>query len=103
MVSPGGDEGSKRLGKKEWGDLVGRQFAVLNRAQEFRVGSAAGAEGFHRQRMAAALAQVVEEQPGQQGFTDAGVGAGDENDAWRAGCVHGGKLTTAERGWTRLN
>ena len=95
--------GRKRLGKKEGGDLVERQLAVLNGVQEFRVGPAAGAERLHRQRVATALPQVVEEQSGQEGFADAGVGAGDEDDAGEASWVHGGELTTEPAGWTGAN
>jgi hypothetical protein len=86
--------GGKRLGKKEGGDLVGRQLAVPNCARAFCVGSVAGAERFYRQRVASALPQVVEEQSGQQGFADARIGAGDENDTRQANLVHGAELTT---------
>ena len=80
-MSSGGNQRGKRLRKKEGGDLVKRQFPVLNRVQEFCVFSAAGAEWFHGQRVAAILPQVVEEQSGEQGFTNAGVGAGNEDDS----------------------
>lgn len=81
MMYSGGNQRSKRFRKKVGGDLVGRQLAVLNCAQEFCVGSAAGTEWLYRQRVAAALPQVVEEQSGQQGFANAGVGTGDKEDA----------------------
>ena len=88
VVSPGGDQRSDWLVKKERCDLVERQLAILSRVQEFRVCPAAGAEWFHRQRVAAALPQVVEEQARQQGFAHACVGAGDEDDACLASSVH---------------
>jgi hypothetical protein len=40
----------------------------------------------------------VEEQPGQQGFADARVGAGDEDDARQASSVHSTELTTDRPG-----
>ena len=95
MVLAGGDQRGKRLGEKERIDLVKRQLAVLNCAQELRVCPAAGAERFHRQRVATALPQMVEQQAGQQSLADAGVSAGDENDARRAGPVHSRDLITA--------
>jgi hypothetical protein len=64
VVFPGGDQRGKRLRKKERGDLIDCQVAILNRVQERRVGSTAGAERFHGQRMAAVLPQVKEKQPG---------------------------------------
>ena len=97
-MPPGGHQRGQRLSKEEGRDLVERQLAALHCAQEFCVGSAAGAEWFHGQRMAAALPQVMEEQSGQQGLANAGVGAGNENDAWRTGLVHAGELTTNEAG-----
>ena len=81
-MSAGGNERGERFRKKERSDLVERQLAVLNGAQEFCVRPAAGAEWFHGQGVAAVLPQVMEEQSGQQGFANAGVGAGNEDDAW---------------------
>lgn len=98
MTSSGSNQRGEGLSKKERANLVERQLAVLNCAQEFRVGSAATAKRFHRQRVAAALPQVVEEQPGQQCFANAGVGPSNEDDAWRTGLVHSGELTTDEAG-----
>jgi UDP:flavonoid glycosyltransferase YjiC (YdhE family) len=84
-------------------DLAERQVTILNRMQEFRVGSAAGTEWFHRQRVAAALSQVVEKQSGQQGLADTRVGAGNEDDARQASSFHGRELTTDQAGWTWAN
>jgi hypothetical protein len=77
-------------------DLVDCQVTVLNRVKEFRVGSAAGAEWFHGQRMAAGLAQVMEEQSGQQGLAHAGVGTSDEDDARQTSSFHDRELTTEQ-------
>jgi len=88
-VSSSRDQGSQRLRKMKGSDLVERQVTVLNRTQEFRVGPAAGAERFHRERVATTLPQVVEQQAGQEGLADAGVGAGNEDNAGVIGSVHG--------------
>ena len=82
MVFSGGNQRRNRFSKKERGDLVGGQLAVLNCAQEFCVCAAAGTERFHGQRVAAGLPQVMEEQSGQQGLANAGVGTGNEDNAW---------------------
>ena len=82
----------ERLGKKEVSDLVKREFAILDCVQEFGVSSAAGTEGFYCQRVATALPQVVNQQSGQQGFANAGIGASDEDDARQTSSVHDGEL-----------
>ncbi len=86
MVFAGGGEGRERLREVEGIDLVKGQLAVLEGVEEFRVGTVAGAEWLHRQRVAIALSEVVEKQSSQHGFADTGVGAGDENNAgpWRS-------------------
>ena len=99
----GGDQRGKRLGKMERRDLLGRQLAVLNPVEEFRVGSAARAEWLHRERLATAPPQVVEEQARQEGLADACISARDENDARHACLVHGRELTTDQPEWTRVN
>ena len=103
MVYPGGNQGGERLRKTERGDLCRRQLSVLSRMQEFRVSPAAGAEWFHRQRVAAALPQVVKEQARQQSFAHTRVSAGDKDDARQAGSVHGTELTTSYLRWTQAN
>jgi hypothetical protein len=59
-------------------DFIERQRAVHGRVQFSRVGAAAGANGFERRRVDAALAQKSHQQRGQNRFADAGVRAGDE-------------------------
>ena len=98
MMSSGGNQRSKRFGKKEGGYFVRRQFAILCCPQEFCVRSAAGAERFHGQRVAAALPQVMEQQSGEQSFANASVGTRNEDDAWRIGPNHGEQLTRDEAG-----
>ena len=64
---------------------------------------ASRAEWFHRQCVAAALAQVVDQQAGQKRFADARVSAGNEDDARQSGLVHGTELTTGHCGRTQPN
>jgi hypothetical protein len=52
MVLAGGDQQGKWFGEKEGIDIVKRQFAVLNCAQQLRVCPSAGTKWFHRQRVA---------------------------------------------------
>jgi hypothetical protein len=88
-VDAGGDEGSDRLGEVERVDFVKGQDSVLQGVEERCIGATAGAKGFEGQRVAILFPQVAEEQRGQEGFADTGVGAGDEEDASAIGPVHG--------------
>jgi len=48
--------------------------------EQFGIGAAAGGKRFKRQSTATGLAQGRKEQAGQDGFSDSGVCASDEDD-----------------------
>lgn len=49
--------------------------------QKLNVRGTARTERFHGEGVAAELAEVIKEQAGEQSFTNAGVGAGDEDNS----------------------
>ena len=49
--------------------------------EKINIGCAAGTKWLHGQSVAAGLAEMMEEQAGEQRLADAGVGAGDEDNS----------------------
>lgn len=85
MVYSSGNEGGNRFGEIKGIDLVETEVAVLQRVKQFGVSAGPRAKGFQGDGMVATAPQVGKEERGQQGFADAGVRAGYEENATAAG------------------
>jgi hypothetical protein len=81
-VQPSGGQGGERFAEMKRIDLVEGQLAALEIVEEFGIGATAGTERFDCERTRAGLAKMGEQQAGENGLADAGVGAGDEDDSW---------------------
>src|SRR6266566_1674319 len=78
-VNSCGHERGERFGKVEWVDLVECQLAILKFEKEFCVFPPPGGKRLDGARLATAVAQMRQEQRGEQGLADAGVSAGNED------------------------
>jgi hypothetical protein len=90
-VQAGGDERGNGFREIEGVDLVECQLAVLEQLEQFSIGAAASAEELCGQGTLAGLTQMKEEQYGEDGFANTGIGASDENESrgWH-GCFSDG-------------
>ena len=81
VVEASGDERGDRLFEMERVYFVESQVAVLKNVKEFSIVAAAGAKRFEGEGVVAGLTQMGEQETGQDGFADAGVGTGDEDES----------------------
>ena len=81
VVFASGDERGDGFGEIEGVHLIQGEVAALKGVQQFSVGARAGAEGLEGEDAVAPAPQVCQEQRGQDGFADTGVGAGDKDNA----------------------
>ncbi len=75
-----GNQRRDRFGEIEGIDLLLRELPILERVQQAHVGPGAGAERLDGQGADTLRAQMGQEQGGQEGLTDAGIGPGDEDE-----------------------
>ena len=69
-------------------DFIEGQLAVLEVVEKFGIGAAAAAKGFEGKGQTGGVAQMAQEQAGENGLADGGIGPGDEDNARLAKVVH---------------
>jgi hypothetical protein len=79
-TAAGSDQGSERLFEMEGVDFLESYITVLDIMKNFGIGTTAGAKRFQAHNVATGLTQMREQKAGKNCFSDARIGAGDENN-----------------------